>query len=255
MKKVTLIAAMLVVTAGLSLAAPISDGSLLYDDFPGTTLDTVKWPASGGVPIAPTVAGGEATMSTMPSGSSPYTSYLRSKTLDFSGTPDTWVAETRFIYRSIDTPKTYRQGVIMMASSGATGTWQGIAFDLRIRQTYGTTYLVWHGYDNTDLSRTGSGFGVTLNPDQYYKLAVEVRNTDSEVDIYLDDVLVATEALLVGTGENAGQIYPERIEAGSLSGDVGIDMSVDYVSVGVPEPATVALLGFAGIYGLIRKRK
>jgi hypothetical protein len=111
-------------------------------------------------------------------------------------------------------------------------TWEAIAFDLRLRMVHGNIWLAWRGYDGSDIGRKGTWLA-TLNKGKYYTVTVRVRNSDKKVDIYLDDKLIATKNLLIGTeAGNVDQKYPDTIIVGTAT-DPNIDMSIDFITVGI----------------------
>lgn len=229
-----------VVSISFVCATPMqNNGSILHDDFNGTTLDASKWETVT-YSSSPAISDGEITLDSF-SGSFVCAIRTKSGVLDFNRAPDYWVAEIRYKITAIDTPKAWRIGMIMKPEAASNG--EAIALDLRMKEGYDTTYtwIYWRGYDNTDLSRNGTWISSPLM-NQYYTVTVEVDNVVEEVKIYRDDVLIATKDLLIGTGDNAGMIYPEKLLVGSPSGDEKVNMIIDYITIGVPNKGTLVVI-------------
>ena len=269
-------------TATATAQAPQSTGDIFFDHFDGpagplpvaadNTLFTNEW---GHIPLGENTLDGTTLLKVLDNAQRH--NLIRSNPLDFSGSPDEWVAETRFqvngkLYTEKGgggpTPRQFNllSGMNSRAPFG-TDTWEHIGVDLRLERllsdtdgTASTFDMTWHGWDSASGFRSAESIagGSGLNKGQFYVVTAHRKDNDM-VDIYLDGSLIDTKDLLVGipSGTNSGQENPNHIEFGDISGGgVVIDEVIyDYFTIGspVPEPACGALM-LLGICGLAAGR-
>lgn len=249
----------LVVTLALLVAAAFAtspaqavaltvDGSIFFDDFPGmgSVADTTKWPlglqyATGGSTF--TLGGG---LLALDSGVDPGIATLDSVTLTFSDN-NNWAGQVRFqmtgslegsegeeLFTMWKGDYSDRTGARLAAYEDGTGP-------------NGSTFTL--GWD-------GSGIA-TLNKDQFYELSV-LRKPDGNVDIYVDDSLISTQAVMPG---DLTTVSPRVRIGDAYSGAVAGHAQFDYLSIGqlvpVPEPSSMALSStvFLGLLAYARKRR
>lgn len=248
-------AVLVLAAAAASVQATPIDGSVFSDEFIGTEVDTTKWSTTVAVGGTISVADGLITFNV------PAT-YAKARVksnvvpLDFSSSPNDWWGEMRFKmndHLSSTSPKLWQ--VFSASEHDLSDLRKG--FDLRARQegaADSTTFeLAWYGDGSLDYNRVAENLMSGLNKGQFYIAQVH-RKTDGNVDIYLDDTLIATKPLIGAV--NPGMLH---IGASTVQAISGV-MVVDYVRLGqvIPEPGTLALLA-TGLLGFLayawRKRK
>lgn len=224
-------------TASAHAGAITVDGSIFADDFNGTTLDTVKWSGAGGYINSPSTRSFDGASLTCYSTPVSY-NCIDSATLAFGST---WAEQIRFnvsgtlsssnslkqysLLETWDSAYTGRVGVLLRAGQDGTGA-------------DGATYSLTWGTGGTDVL-------ATLSKGQFYTITANRKN-DGNVDIYVDDTLTATRAVIGGTPAIL------RLGDGYTGADgAGGTVSFDYVKVGtfsmVPEPSSMTLLVSAGL--------
>jgi len=219
--------------------APSSDGSIFFEDFDGAgdfTDADPDWDQIGYThygPGANATLNGDSTMTfTMP-GDGQVVSFAGSRLLDFSSTPNEWVASTRFktdgsissLHRDADGSAQREISLLRGAPSGvpAGGGFPTNApsraepidgFDLRLnvdRETPnstesgniiftsgGTFELGWHGHNGGVQDRRSEdiGAGGDIFVENTWYTVTAHRRPDNIVDIWVDDTLLGSKPLL-----------------------------------------------------------
>ena len=250
-------------TANLAVAVPVSDGSIFFEDFDvdGSLSGDPQWDFVSG-----TLTKASSILSINGTGNS----YAHSNVLNFTSTPNQWVAEVRFqVDGTLDTTTSpnMRQFNLLSGVDSVTGTFEVFSFDLRLVEIatdptgIGSTFnLEWFGFDGPNASRSSSSIagGAGLNKNQFYEISL-LRTPSDTIQIWLDGTLIDTKSLIVGaqTG-NVGQENPDRLVLGAISSVITANVEWDYISVGavVPEPAgtQLALAGLTAV-GIAWRRR
>ncbi len=196
--------------------------------------------------------------------------------VNWAVSPNEWVAAIRFrVDGDLNSAvgvggagTSARQPVLLQGTSDdwiAGDTQEAIAIDLRLTETnddadgVGAKFnLGWHGHDGTGDGRQPELLAGGLDKGIFYTVTAHRKSNDT-VDIYLDNTLLSTKGLLVGVAaSNFGEEIPDFVRiAGDLSGTTSLNITVDYLTIGlVPEPSTVLIgvLGFIAV-GIMAQRK
>jgi len=257
--------------AAFGATLPVYVNDIFFDDFvqPAGSLTTSD-PNYDQV-LGTVTLDGTTLASTSASGGPSSTNGPRSRLLDFSSSPDEWIASARFrVDGTLDTTSTRQYHLLSGTNSPTplgTDNWEVLGIDLRIEEVAGDTggtgstfNLTWFGWDNINQNRVAAAVagGSGLNKNQFYTL--EAYRTPSDmVEMYLDGSLIDTKPLIVGTGggSNPGQENPFRLEFGDFSGLIAADVTLDYLAIGspiaVPEPSAAALLALGSVV-IVRRR-
>ena len=252
--------------ASNAMAVPVSDGSIFFDDFTGaagalTTADPRWDQVDGTITLdGTTLATHSDNLSGIVGG--------RSVLLDFSSAPNEWIATARFqINGTLNTTST-RQYHILSGSTDrsplGSDLWESIGFDVRAEEVAGNTAgtgstfnLRWFGWDNINDTRVTSSISgaSALNKGEFYTLTLH-RKSDDMIDIYLEDTLIDTKSVLVGSagGSVPGLENPKRLQFGDFSTLIAANVTFDYFSMGsqyvvppVPEPSSAMIWGIMGL--------
>ena len=264
--------------------APVSDGSIFFEDFDGTgdfTDADPDWDQIGYThfgPGADATLNGDSTMTLTMPGDGKVVSFAGSRLLDFSSSPNEWVASTRFktdgsitsLHRDGDGSAQREISLLRGAQAGDKGNpppsrlepVSGFHLTLNVdRETPnssesgniiftsgGEFELGWHGHTGQASARRSEdiGTGVSLNENTWYTVTAH-RKPDNTVDIWVDDALVGNKDVLNSASPNPAALFIGLDnESQELPG-----LLYDFVSVGVvPEPTSVLLL-LLGVCGFV----
>lgn len=251
----------------LAQASVITVGTQVFsDDFTGSTLDTTKWAqftqGTGTVAMDGVSSVVLTSVGTSSDRRSSSADIEAKSALNFSSSPNDWGVEIKLQMRSGEAWQSYnnpadlpgaKQFSILSGTSAVLGfTMQG--FDLRaVRYNASNWCLGWYGFDETGTRVCDElTAGIPLSSSVTHTVSLH-RKTDGNVDIYVDDGLVATKALIGGSN-------PVGLMLGDFTSTAiaGV-MALDSVKIGiVPEPSALALLS-TSLIGLLayawRKRK
>ncbi len=209
------------------------DGSIFHDDFDGDAVDAGKWVVDASRGDTLSVAGGLMTFHTLADDRSAY--LTGAAPLDFSGSPNDWWVEVRFkIGESLTTNSWIpRHWIVLGGSTVPPATREMQGFDLRVIQQgmeNGPVFVLgWWGWDEGDRGRSPEWLVSNLKKGRFYIVKIH-RKPDGNLDIYLDDRLIAVRPLIASQN-------PGVLRCGDLSGTyVNGKQIVDYVKVGALVP-------------------
>ncbi len=210
----------------------IVDGSIFHDDFDGDAVDADKWVVAASSGGALSVADGAMTLHTPADDGIAY--LTGAAPLDFSGSPDDWWVEVRFKMGESLTTNSWklRHWTVLGGMTVPPASWEMRGFDLRVMQQGAENspifILGWWGWDNGDNERSPEWLVSNLRKGWFYIVKIH-RKPDGNVDIYLDDRLIAVRPLIASQN-------PGVLRCGDLSVDMNGTQIVDYVKVGALVP-------------------
>ncbi len=210
------------------------DGSIFRDDFDGDAVDADKWVVAASSGGALSVADGAMTLHTPADEGIAY--LTGAAPLDFSGSPDDWWVEVRFKMGESLTTNSWklRHWTVLGGMTVPPATWEMRGFDLRVMQQGAENspifILGWWGWDNGDNERSPEWLVSNLKKGRFYIVKIH-RKPDGNVDIYLDDRLIAVRPLIASQN-------PGVLKCGDISTYMNGTQIVDYVKVGALVPTS-----------------
>ena len=244
--------------------ASVVDGSIFFDHFPGTALDSGKWPAGDGFNGGGTVTVDSSLLTVATVLNTAYMVRSSSATPLIFPVPTDWAAEALFRMTGTLQSNDGASGQLnahseIILAGNLSGDFRSRGFDLRAVQSGATNSdvfdLGWYGFDNSG-TRAPLILATGLNKDQFYTVSAH-RKSDNTVDIYLNDGLIGTQPLIVAN--------PAHLQLGdySPSSRIAATLALDYVSVGnfvppiIPEPSSMSLMTMAvlGLMGYARRNR
>ena len=254
-----------------ALGQPLSDGSIFLKEFDGTgDFDASRpdWDQVGFTHFgagADMTLNGDSTMTARMPGDGQTVSFAGSRALDFSSTPNEWVASTRFrsigavvaLHRENQGTHPFQQresSLLRGAPHGPAGNpppWRlepTDGFDLRLNVdretpnstessiTYATTItftsggtfeLGWLGHNADSQTRRSQdiGAGGDIFMEDTWYTVTAHRKPDNTVDIWVDDTLLGAKALLNNRN-------PAAIFIGLDNENQPLGLIYDFISVG-----------------------
>ncbi len=242
-------------------AAVYSDGSIFLDQFDGTALDSSNWSSSAESPSLITVADGKVNLDSVTGGGNFVMESIAA--LNYGALTE-WASEIRFKITELgplsqglptgDSGDLPREVILFGGNDGGSGwgTWEDFTFTL-LEEADGDANEFTLGWRHrTDA--TPEVLAANVARDAWHRLTAYTRS-DGQVEIWLDDSLVATKTSLGG--------QPNLVRVRDASSSVATNLTIDYVAIGaatttpIPEPTSILLLGtgILGIVGFLRNKR
>lgn len=230
-------------------AAPSSDGSIYFDTFDGNatgsgtsvmvTDDSTACfgQADGGVFVNSVCAKGGGVAGVGPTEHEFRVEFAEG---DAQSASDNYIVETSWIIK--DNFQSLQENLTIM--SGYGGEEKGVLVRIEAKTSD------WPADESTGKWRAHIGTDL-VGPENDYDTSTKIvahNKGDGTIDVWINDVFAISTTAGGGDLLWVGNLGNNSI--GAWAGGEGI---LEYVSVGVPEPSTLALLGIAGLIALRRR--